>query len=123
MISSESLNKLLNAFANFVSRLTDTDVKFTSVGPGERIPIAAMKIENLIKEATDALDNQKVRIACGLESGKIYVLSVDACVMDSLDDVISGLKSLYGIELICIDKNTMEFVRIPEGYKIVKKKL
>jgi hypothetical protein len=122
MIDSESVNKVLGAFAKFVSRLAGKRVEFTSVGSGERFPIAAAKVEKLFNDVTAALDEQKVNVIGSLEPGKIYCLSVDPTIVD-LALVSNSLDMLQelGVQVIVLDER-MSFVSIPEGYEVVEKK-
>ena len=117
-LNSASVNSLFTSFANFVSKLTGKKVGLTPVEFKEEVSTAWLKIEKLLNDATDALD---IGIVGSLEPGRIYVLVVDFanCNVGGLEDLIRGLRE-FSIEVVCIDKNSMEFVNIPDGYEIVK---
>lgn len=121
MSTSESLNKVSNAFAELVSLLTGNTIKFEETKSGESWGIGFEKVAKMLESASEAIKNRSLKTVMGLEPGKIYCLQVDAnCNVDFVFSVVEHLKAQYNIDVLIIDTSS-EFVSIPEGYEIVKK--
>ena len=122
MISSDLVNMLFTSFAEFVSRLTDREVKFQQLKYGEGMPGATLKMDKFLKEATEAFENPSLRKLGVLEPGKLYCLQID--MSKAHWELIETLAECLGeqdIRLVVIDKD-MNFVSVPKGYEMVKKK-
>ena len=68
------------------------------------------------------MDSKKIKDVYALEPGKIYCIQMDLNDVnwEYLEAVVKGLKT-FDIQIVVLDKN-MQFVRIPEGCEMVKKK-
>lgn len=120
MISRESINKLFNSLAGFVSKLTGRLVKFHPIGE-EPMGVACEKMNWFFEAAATALNNPEVRMLGMLEPGKVYCLQVDLHTIDMefCVDIFEEFAK-KDITIIFVGKD-MNFVNVPEGYEVVRK--
>jgi len=121
MLTNDLVNTVFKGFAKFVSMITQREVKFAEVRNGEVIASLQPKIEKFFEDTSEALENPMMGVLGVLEPGKIYCVQVDIKTInwEWLECLTNDLATL-DITLVMIDKNTMEFVKVPEGYEITK---
>jgi len=119
MISSESINKLFNALAKFIGRITGRKLQFHQVG-GEPMGIACEKMNRFFEDASEVLNEPTVQMMGVLEPGKIYVLQIDDGVDIEVVCEIADELLKENIRIVLINKD-MNFVQVPKGYEITMK--
>jgi len=113
---------MFNSIAKFVTRLTGREIHFHQTKQGEPIVGVTARMDKFFDDVSKALDDPAMKMLGVLEPGKTYVLQIDTARAnwDSIENLAAGLRD-EGITIAVIDKN-VNFVSVPEGYKIIKEK-
>lgn len=121
MLSSESINKFFNSLAKFVGRITGREVQFQQVGFGQPIDVACEKMNKLLEDAAEAINNPATEMLGILEPGKTYCLQLDTSSAD-LEWVTNVLEAFEAKNIsVALINQDMNFVSIPDGYDVVRK--
>lgn len=122
MLSSKFVNSMFDSLATLVSRLTGKNIQFVHVKPVLLMEDAVENVDQFAKDVAEAFDDPMFKTLGVLEPGKLYCLQIDSNTVDwgYLEALANGLRD-QGTWVAVIDKD-MNFVSVPEGCEIVRKK-